>query len=78
MKTEKGEYEGEFINGNMEGSGVFQYKDGKRYEGQFLNNTLHGKGILIFPNGQKAVGEWVRGENIRLEGISARKLQKSK
>ena len=39
-------YEGDFINGEKEGYGRFNYMDGPYYIGQWVKNKKHGKGII--------------------------------
>lgn len=51
-------YEGDFINGVMEGDGIIKYSDGTSYEGQFKNDKYQGKGIIIFKNGGSYEGEF--------------------
>ena len=52
-------YEGNFIEGKMEGKWILYYEDGKRifYEGTFKDNDLYGKGIIYyFNNSEKNKG----------------------
>ena len=35
-------YEGEFVNGRIEGNGLYTYLDGSSYKGDFLNEMKHG------------------------------------
>ena len=50
-------YEGNFINGKMEGYGVIYYEDRKRifYDGSFKNNDLYGNGIIYYINNSKKI-----------------------
>ena len=43
-------YQGEFINGNLEGNGEMNFDDGGHYKGQFKNNLLNGEGIYYSEN----------------------------
>jgi len=48
--TENGnKYEGEFNNDDINGYGVYTFKNMHTYQGQFSNGVFHGKGIY---NGQ--------------------------
>lgn len=67
MKTEKGEYEGEFYNGEMEGQGEFKWYDGKKYVGNFKNGQLHGDGQITFKDGHIIKGRWEYGENVWID-----------
>lgn len=69
MRTETGEYEGPFDNGEMNGTGVFKWYDGKIYRGQFKNGELHGNGTITYPNGQIVKGQWHHGENLQMDQI---------
>lgn len=37
-------YEGQFVNGKMDGRGVMTYNNGDVYDGMFKNNLKHGEG----------------------------------
>lgn len=51
-------YEGDFINGVMEGDGIIKYSDGTYYEGQFRNDKYQGKGKIVFKNGGSYEGDF--------------------
>jgi hypothetical protein len=51
-------YEGDWIEDQMTGYGVYIYSNGDRYEGQFLNNQHNGLGKYYFTDGSKYDGEW--------------------
>ena len=51
-------YEGEFVNGYLEGHGTCQYANGDFYEGEFHKNRRHGHGIHTFANGPTIECEW--------------------
>jgi len=55
-------YEGEFINGKIQGEGSFEYPNGDKYIGMFRNNLPDGKGIKIKADGSKLSGNWAVGE----------------
>jgi hypothetical protein len=49
LKTESGDYEGEFENGKPSGSGKFNSaKKIFSYRGEFLNGQMNGLGVIIF------------------------------
>jgi len=39
-------YQGDWLNNNMHGKGVYTWKDGRRYDGEYLNDKKHVK-LLI-------------------------------
>jgi len=41
-------YEGDFINGEIEGNGKYIFENGNYYIGQFKNDLRNGKGILYY------------------------------
>ena len=51
-------YDGDFINGVMEGDGIIKYSDGTYYEGQFRNDKYQGKGKILFKNGGSYEGDF--------------------
>lgn len=70
-------YEGDWLNNNMHGKGVYTWKDGRRYEGEYLNDKKHvdfksyylhsyfnnqGYGTYAWADGRKYVGEWKLGK----------------
>jgi uncharacterized protein (TIGR02145 family) len=55
-------YEGELVNGIMEGKGKYLFKDGTLYVGDFKNNQLEGYGKFTYPSGKIYEGEVVRGK----------------
>uniref|UniRef100_A0A7S2RYY8 MORN repeat protein n=1 Tax=Mucochytrium quahogii TaxID=96639 RepID=A0A7S2RYY8_9STRA len=54
-------YEGEFVNGVMQGNGTFRHRSGMTTSGEFENNVVHGYGQREFPNGDKFCGEFRNG-----------------
>lgn len=52
-------YEGDAVDGKLQGRGVYIWKNGDRYEGDFFNNMLQGKGVLSYANGDRYEGEFV-------------------
>ena len=50
-------YEGEFVEGRLEGQGILRFTNGKVFEGQFHNSQIHGEGVFKWPDGVVYVGE---------------------
>ena len=44
-------YEGEWKDGNSEGIGRLQFKDGRIFDGEFKNGQMNGAGIMRSGNG---------------------------
>ncbi|EGR28566.1 radial spoke head protein, putative [Ichthyophthirius multifiliis] len=60
---EKGLYKGEFLNGKMNGFGIFKYANGNVYEGQWKDNLFQGDGIFYFkPQDQFRKGDVYNGQ----------------
>lgn len=65
-------YEGDWIEGNLEGSGSFKCSDGRSYVGGFKNHLQHGtltlifsivgKGRMIYADGKTYDGDWIQGK----------------
>jgi hypothetical protein len=54
-----GDYlEGEWLNGNLNGWGIYQHSSGAIYKGELKNGKSHGHGEFVDPNGTKYVGEF--------------------
>mgnify|MGYP002651353332 CR=1 FL=1 len=71
-------YEGDFVNGKMEGTGKMTDKDKNTfYEGDFKNERYHGKGILTYMGTgiSKYDGEFVNGLR---EGQGTQQYDKSR
>ena len=56
--TDGERYEGDFVNGQLTGKGVFFYKNGERYEGDFVNGCKEGYGTMYYPDGRYDTGRW--------------------
>jgi len=52
-------YEGEFVEGKMEGQGVYTFEDGGCFTGAFHNNKKDGKGCMVAKDGEEWEGTWV-------------------
>ena len=58
ISTNNYEYEGEFKDGAMTGTGVFNWENGDSYTGDVLNGMLHGYGIIYYSSGCTYEGMW--------------------
>jgi hypothetical protein len=45
-----------FLNGLMNGTGIFKWRNGLVYEGELSNNSITGKGKFIWPDGSHYEG----------------------
>ena len=61
MHFNDGVYEGQGINGNREGKGLFKYYNGMTYEGEWKNGLQHGIGKETFPTNDSYKGEFKNG-----------------
>ena len=52
-------YEGDWVNDEMNGKGVYTYISGSIYTGHWKSNKHHGKGLLTFSDGSYYDGEWL-------------------
>ncbi|KAL9971302.1 hypothetical protein ACROYT_G023811 [Oculina patagonica] len=53
-------YEGQFINGEIQGHGFRRWASTRNeYTGQFVKGELNGHGIMIYGDGSRYEGEWV-------------------
>ena len=52
-------YDGEWVDGNAHGKGVYNYADGSYYDGSWAEGKMNGKGIFVYANGNKYVGDFV-------------------
>lgn len=56
-------YEGEFVNGKMEGKGIKTWTNGNRYEGMWSNDLQHGPGLFYNAKTDKETPEeWREGK----------------
>jgi hypothetical protein len=55
-------YNGDWVEGNRTGQGVYNFASGNRYEGQWKDNKKHGKGKMKYANGTVQDGMWSNDE----------------
>jgi hypothetical protein len=48
-----GRFEGDWVNNNRTGHGIFTRPSGNRYEGDYLNDERHGRGIYSWADGRR-------------------------
>ncbi|KAG7392679.1 hypothetical protein PHYPSEUDO_015067 [Phytophthora pseudosyringae] len=51
-------YEGEFVDGEIEGVGLKRWPDGSSYSGQFHQGEMHGEGVYLSAKGERYEGHW--------------------
>ncbi len=51
-------YEGEWVDGKMQGRGIYHYSDGSVYDGNWMAGKMQGKGLFLYPNGNRYEGEF--------------------
>ncbi len=54
-------YEGNWVNGVMQGYGVMTWPNGARYSGGYANGRRQGRGVYTWPNGASYKGEYMQG-----------------
>ena len=54
-------YEGEYLNDQKHGWGVFTWADGRKYEGFWAEGKQHGEGALMY-KGKCKNGIWINGK----------------
>ena len=55
-------HQGQFINNEKQGFGIFFWNDGDRYEGQFFKDKRDGLGTMIYKDGRTKEGIWRNDE----------------
>lgn len=62
ITTENGKYDGNIVNGKMQGKGTYEWNDGSKYVGDFANNKITGQGTLTIPEKGSYEGNFVNGK----------------
>lgn len=62
-------YEGDFVRGKFEGTGVYRWADGSKYEGGWRDNHMHGEGVFLDVDGNVWKGKYYNGSGPGLEGL---------
>lgn len=57
-------YEGDFINGVLDGNGTYIWYNKDRYIGQLKNGKAHGRGVMKFIDGTEIVGKWIDNQPV--------------
>ncbi|MCK5876571.1 MAG: hypothetical protein KAG43_02960 [Candidatus Marithrix sp.] len=57
-------YEGNFLNGVLNGNGVYIWYNKDRYIGQLTNGKVHGRGVMRFIDGSEKAGQWINNQPI--------------
>ena len=52
-------YEGEYLNGEKNGKGVYYYEERIKYEGEFVANKKEGKDVFYWDEKTKREAIWV-------------------
>ena len=57
-------FEGEFVNGTKDGTGVMRYESGVEYKGSWKKDLYHGNGTITYKRGmiRSYMGEWQNGK----------------
>ena len=61
ISNNREKYEGEYLNGEPHGYGVYTYPFGQKYEGQWVNGTENGQGKYIWDSGYSYEGDFANG-----------------
>ena len=56
-------YEGQWANGQPEGTGTLKLTSGAQYRGHFVSGFPHGKGEYLYANGDVYNGQWENGQH---------------
>jgi len=55
-------YEGEFLQDQRHGFGIYYFPDGSCYAGFWQHNRRHGRGMYFFTSGRTYIGEWLNSQ----------------
>jgi hypothetical protein len=65
------EYEGEWIDDEMNGQGTYKYSSGNIYSGSWKDGEMHGFGKMVYSDGSQYEGQWahnlMHGEGVYLD-----------
>ena len=68
-------YQGDFLDDNITGYGIYTFKNKQSYEGQVVNGVFHGKGTYNWTDGTYFKGTYVNGSR---EGFGEYKFSNGK
>ena len=54
-------FEGEFVDGRIQGRGTFYFRNGDIYEGELRDGLFQGNGTITTSKGASYCGEWKDG-----------------
>ena len=54
--------EGDFVEDQRTGRGIYTWPDGRRYVGEFVDGYLEGYGTFVSGNGEKKRGLWLKNQ----------------
>ncbi len=63
-------YEGDFVDGERDGQGVFYYSTGAMYAGDFMRGAKHGHGVFTFEDGTVRECDWSNDRPVLLDGTA--------
>ena len=55
-------YDGDWLEDQMHGKGLYVWSDGQRYDGMFRDGVKSGRGILTWPTGNKYEGQFLEDQ----------------
>lgn len=55
-------FQGEWLDNNMDGMGIYTWSDGRCYMGEYRDDKKHGYGIYKWADGRLYLGQWSRGK----------------
>ena len=63
-------YDGQWLEGEISGTGMATYANGDVYEGTFLRGKRQGEGTMHYATGEEASGTWEDGALANAGGTS--------
>ena len=57
-----GSYDGDWVEGEMHGRGVYTYAHGDSYDGDWVEGKKHGRGVHTYAYAGSYDGDWVEGK----------------